>query len=166
MILSWIEPTTFRFVAQCLNQMRQTCASLQIKPTKNNPTSAVLNTGKLTEIFMKHHVMFGEYLLQLYTKIKKKHWEIYRHVWLNVFLIIAFCVYLLDTTFSFHCTDTLYRNRINKQTRYQFEEKYITRNVENLMTLWILYMFPVLGVTVYVICVICDKNVYHLNLHL
>jgi len=38
-------------------------ASLQIKPTKNNPTSAVLNTGKLTEIFMKYHVMLGDFLL-------------------------------------------------------------------------------------------------------
>jgi hypothetical protein len=49
--------------------------------------------------------------------------------------IIAFYVYLLDITCSFRCTDALYRNRQNKLTRYQFEEKYITRNVENLMTL-------------------------------
>ena len=34
-------------------------SSLQIKPTKNNPISAVLNTLKLTEIFMMPHVNFG-----------------------------------------------------------------------------------------------------------
>ena len=41
-------------------------APLQIKPTKNNPTSAVPNTRKLAEIFVMQHVMLGDFLFQFY----------------------------------------------------------------------------------------------------